>query len=406
MTSNGAAAIRTNTNARRLLLVGGGHSHLPVLAAVRDWPSSIEVTLVSPDALTAYSGMVPGVIAGHYPAAACLIDVQRLAQSSNVRFIAASAVALDPGQRRVTLDNGSVLDYDLLSIDVGATPRVPDAMREIIATGVCGALTVAPCKPFPLLIERFERFVSEQQRRAAPIDLCVVGAGIAGIEIALALASRFRGEPPARVRLLAGDERLLPVGPRRIGRALERACADAGVEVLARTRIMAIEPPGVLVAADGRRISAQLALVATGASAPAWLAGSGLAIDDAGFVSVGATLASRSHQDVFAAGDCASVLEHPRPKAGVYAVRQGPPLAHNLLRALRGEPLQPFAPQRSALALVALGPQRAIAIRNGVAIGGAASAPMLGARISDLLARRLWVWKDRIDRTFVTRYSG
>lgn len=390
---------------RHLLLLGGGHSHLPVLAGSHDWPPGCTITLVSPDAKTAYSGMVPGVLAGHYRGADCLIDIERLAARAGVRFIRARAAALDAQARQVRLDDGTALDYDLLSIDVGSTPQLPDALAAALAGGQCGGLLLAPCKPFPLLIERFERFLAGLPGHAGPLDACVVGAGIAGVEVALALAWRLRDRPLTRVRLFAGGEHLLPAQPATIGRALARACVDAGVEVVPGTRIHAVEPPGVLLAEDGRRFPAHLALFATGATAPAWLAGSGLALDADGFVAVEATLASVSHPSaVFAAGDCATVRPHPRPKAGVYAVRQGPPLAANLRRALAGEPPVPFTPQREALALAALGPRRAMAIRNGLAFGGPASRGYLGRWLADLAAGRLWRWKDRIDRGFVERF--
>jgi selenide,water dikinase len=391
---------------RQLVLLGGGHSHLPAIAHAASWSASTAVTLVSPDAKTAYSGMVPGVIAGHYRAEDCLIDVERLAQRSGVRFVRARAVAVDPRQRTVRLDDGTTMGYDRLSIDVGATPGVSDELAAALDAGRCGDLALAPCKPFPLLIERLDRFVADLPGIHAPVDVCVAGAGLAGIEIALALAWRLRHRPDTRVQLLSSEDRLLPGQTHAIGAALERACRDAGVEIVPGTRIVAVELPGTLVAGDGRRFHAQLALFATGAAAPAWLARSGLALDVAGFVSVDATLASTSHPDVFAAGDCASVQPHPRPKAGVHAVRQGAPLAMNLRRALAGEAALPFTPQKQALALVALGPRRAIAIRNGLAAGGPASRGWLGRAPSDAIARVLWLCKDRIDRAFVLQFRG
>lgn len=389
---------------RRLLLLGGGHSHLPVLVAAGDWPEGIEVTLVSPDVSTAYSGMVPGVIAGHYATDDCLIDVARLAARSRVRFVRASAVAVDPARRTVRLDNGAVLEYDLLSLDVGATPRLPGMLDVAIREGRCGATTLAPSKPFPLLIERFDRFIAGLDSSRSAVQMYVVGAGIAGVEVALALAHRMRGHPGARVSLLSGDERLLPAAPRRVGAALERACADIGVGIVPDTRITSVQASGMLMTADGRGFAGHFALFATGAGAPAWLSTSGLALDAAGFVAVDATLASRSHADVFATGDCATVIEHPRPKAGVYAVRQGTPLAQNLHRVLSGEAPLPFIPQREALALVALGPRAAMAVRNGIAAGGPASKAYLGNWLAARAAALLWRWKDRIDRRFVGRF--
>jgi selenide,water dikinase len=376
----------------RVLLLGGGHAHLAVLAAAAGWPPGLEVTLASPDAHTAYSGMVPGVVAGHYPPHACQIDLERLAARSRVRFLRASAVAVDPSARSVRLDDGRTLAFDLLSIDVGATPAVPAAFADAVAAGRVGPMVLAPCKPFPLLIERVERFLVDTEAVQGPLEACVVGAGLAGIELALALAHRLRGQHPdgVRVRLLSGEDRLLPALPRRVGDRLARACAATGVEVYLQARIGSIGPDGTLLAGDGRRFGARLALFATGAAPPRWLADSGLALDSSGFVQVDATLESCSHPGIFAAGDCASVVRHPRPKAGVYAVRQGPPLATNLLRAATGRPRVPFVPQREALALVALGPRTAVAIRNGFALGGPAEG-------------LLWRWKDRIDRRFVAR---
>lgn len=390
---------------RHLVLLGGGHSHLPVIAAARDWQDTVEVTLVSPDALTAYSGMVPGVIAGHYRARECLIDIERLAGRSGVRFIRAAAVGLDPVLRTIRLGDGTVLSYDIVSIDIGATPHATPALAEAIERGHCGDMTIAPCKPFPMLMDRLDRFFADHDARPRPVDLCVVGAGLAGIEVALALAFRMRAHADARVRLLSGDARLMPAAPRRVGAALEKACADHGVDLVRGARIESAEP-GALVAADGRRMRADLALLATGARAPAWLEGSGLALDPQGFIAVASTLASVSHASVFAAGDCATVQNHPRPRAGVYAVRQGPPLAANLWRALAGEAPAAFRPQREALALAALGPRAAVAIRNGLIVGGPASRGALGRALSDALARGLWQWKDRIDRAFVERFSG
>ncbi|MBC7781052.1 MAG: FAD-dependent oxidoreductase, partial [Proteobacteria bacterium] len=234
-----------------LLLLGGGHSHLAVLAAARHWPPSHRVTLVSPGPKTAYSGMVPGVIAGHYPADACLIDVERLSLCARARFICASAVALDPVRRTVRLHSGDTLGYDLVSIDVGATPRVSNDLVAAIEAGQCGELTVVPCKPFGLLIRRIGLFLADDNPRVSPLDVAVVGAGIAGIEVALALAHRLGDRTDASVRLLADGDRIASNQSAAVCAALERACADLGVEVIDHARVVALEPPGHLVLADG-----------------------------------------------------------------------------------------------------------------------------------------------------------
>ena len=131
------------------------------------------------------------------------------------------------------------------------------------------------------------------------------------------------------------------------------------------------------------------ALLVTGAGAPAWLAGSGLALDRDGFVRVAQNLQSVSHPTVFAAGDVAAYA-HPRPKSGVFAVRAGPPLADNLRRAANGEALSEWQPQKRALYLVATGGRHALGAWGPFGWWGG----------------WVWHWKDRIDRAFMRRFGN
>lgn len=135
-------------------------------------------------------------------------------------------------------------------------------------------------------------------------------------------------------------------------------------------------------------------LWATAAAAAPWLRHSGLQLDANGFIAIGATLRSLSHDTVFAAGDIASSVDHPRPKAGVFAVRHGPPLADNLRQALLGQTLLPFVPQQHFLSLISTGDKRAVASRGAWAAGG-----------QGLLGRALWQLKDRIDRHFIAAFN-
>lgn len=354
---------------KRLLLLGGGHAHLFVLEALCRRRCNAEVTLVSPDALTPYSGMLPGVVAGHYRYREACIALAPLAARAGVRLIAGRAASLDAGRRTVTLADGSRLDYDLLSLDTGAEaarPPLPGA-----ADFTC------PVKPVPALIDALE---------ASAVERCaVIGAGAAGVEIALALRHRF---PGARIALIERAARAMPGSPQGLVRRVEAELRRQEVTLRTDTPIHAFSAQGVILA-DGSTESSAFTVLCTGAAAPDWLQDSGLALDARGFVAIDETLCSLSHADVFAAGDLATVVANPRPRSGVFAVRAGPRLADNLMRALAGEAVQRWVPQRDALRLIACGRKHAIAARNGLSLQG----------------DWVWRWKDRIDRAFIRRFD-
>src|SRR5947209_3290127 len=112
--------------------------------------------------------------------------------------------------------------------------------------------------------------------------------------------------------------------------------------------------------------------------------------DPAGFVRVRPTLQVVGHDEIFAVGDCASLLTDPNlPKAGVYAVRQGPTLIANLRARVMGGSMRRYRPQRDFLSLLNLGDGRALASKWGIALEG----------------NWAFTLKDRIDRRFVRRFQ-
>jgi pyridine nucleotide-disulfide oxidoreductase family protein len=365
---------------KRLVLLGGGHAHVHVLDAMahEPWPG-VEAVLVTPHARQMYSGMVPGVVAGHYRPEEAAIPLAPLARAAGVSVRWTSAQGVDAAAREVRLSDGSTLGYDVLSIDTGA---VMD--RDAIAGAREHALFVRPIEDF---VEAVPGLVSRVRPPAdGPPHVVVVGGGAAGFEIALALAHAHGAR--MRLALVTGGGRLLQGYPESVIRRGERAAARLGVEVC-QAAVAAIGPGAVRLQQDGRQIRCDQAVVAIGASAAPWLKGSGLTLDERGFVTVGPTLQSLSHPDVFAAGDVASRLDVHHPRSGVYAVRAGPPLARNLRRMLQGEEPQPYAPQARTLNLLSCGGRQAIAAWGGLCTEGA----------------WVWRWKDRIDRAFIRRFS-
>jgi selenide,water dikinase len=366
---------------RDLVLVGGGHAHVFVLKSfgLRPVPGA-RLTLVTRDVETPYSGMLPGLLAGHYGHDDCHLDLLKLARFAQARLIHAEAVGIDRAARRVLLPGRPPVGYDLLSLDIGSTPglAVPGSAAHAL-----------PLKPIDRLEGRWldlERAVATAKR---PWRVVVVGGGAAGVEVALAAAhrlSRIAGAGVAVALLTRG----LIVGRHgaRARRLLLRHLEAARIEVHEHAEIDAVEA-GAVRCADGRRLPADTVLWATGAAAAPWLARTGLELDDRGFVAVDACLRSTGDPRVFAAGDVASMRDHPRDKAGVFAVRQGPPLARNLRRALRGLAPLPFVPQRRALSLIGTGDRHAVAVRGRFAVQG----------------RWAWTLKEAIDRRWMRGYA-
>jgi pyridine nucleotide-disulfide oxidoreductase family protein len=357
---------------KRMVLLGAGHAQLAVLAALAQRRiAGAEVLLVSASERQIYSGMLPGLIAGRYREDDCAIDVAPLATAAGVHFIRGRAVALDAAAQTVTLADGQCIGYDVLSLNTG-----PVQDRERITGARDNALFVRPIEDFMRLWPRTRALANE-----AALDVVVIGGGAAGVEIAFAVHQALGAQ--CSLTLVSDGPLLASYGEgvrRRALAALERR----GVQVLPG-RCTAIEASHVVVGT--MRVACDVPIAATGGDPPAWLAGSGLALDEAGFVRVGATLQSASHANVFAAGDVIARDDTPHPRSGVYAVRAGPVLAENLRRFAGGGTLVSYTPQRHSLNLMALGDGRAIASWNGWAYQG----------------RLMGWWKDRIDRAFIAR---
>lgn len=160
---------------KEILLVGGGHSHVQVMKAFGMRPvAGVRLTLVARDGETPYSGMLPGLVGGHYERDECHVDLRRLAAATGVRLIKSEITGLDKGGRRVFLRDRPPLRYDLVSINVGASTalRVP---------GAAGRVT--PVKPLDDFLATWASIIRRTQATGRPLRVVVIGGGAGGIEL-------------------------------------------------------------------------------------------------------------------------------------------------------------------------------------------------------------------------------
>ena len=374
---------------RDLVLLGGGHAHVEVLRRMGMQPPipGVRLTLISRELHTPYSGMLPGLIAGHYTFDEAHIDLGPLAHFANARLFHDEVTGLDLERKRVLCRNRPPVAFDVLSIDTGSTPTV-------VAPGA--TTHAVPIKPVSTFNQRWEQLRHRVLERRGKVRIGVVGGGAGGVEMLMAVRHRLQqdgaavGKPATQFHfvLFCASDNVLPQSNARVRALYQEVLRTAAVEVKTRCHVSVVELGRVHTQA-GDVIEVDEILWATHAAAPPWPRAAGLATDDEGFIRVSDCLQSISHASVFAAGDVANVAGYPRPKSGVFAVRQGPPLTENLRRVLRGAPLAPFKPQRRFLSLISTGGRHAVAARGGWACAG----------------DWVWRWKDRIDRRFMRRYT-
>lgn len=289
---------------------------------------------------------------------------------------------MDPVARKIQCEGRPDVDYDVVSIDIGITPAVSDV------EGAEG--NVIAVKPINDFLAKFERFLARVNDGKVK-RVGIVGGGVGGVELCLAIRHRLQTMPRGRdvmVELLTDKDCILPELPLTARDLFDAKLAERKIPVRRDFRVIGVNA-GTLLSATGQQQSFDEIFLVTRAASQPWLRQTGLALSEAGFILVRPTLQSVNFDNVFAAGDIAEIPAYPRPKAGVFAVRQGPPLVRNIQRFLAGKSPRPFKPQSKFLKLVTTGNKYVIASRSGFTAKG----------------RALWWLKDRIDRRFMNRFN-
>ncbi len=370
-------------------MVGGGHSHVGVLKSFGMHPiPGVRLTLICTDMHTPYSGMLPGYVAGHYDYDQVHIDLSRLAAFAGARLYHDEVVGLDRTARKVLCRKHPPVPYDVLSINIGSTPQlqgVPGARDHAIAV-----------KPITRFNQRWLALLERIQRHPGTTTVAVVGAGAGGVELLLAMQFRLRNElrllgrnPDELVfHLFTSNSHILPTHNAGVRRRFDKVLAQRQVQVHRNAGVNQVLP-GRLQTSDGKLIDADEIVWVTRAGGAAWLQDTGLTLDPEGFIQVNDYLQCVNDPNIFAAGDIANMINYPLEKAGVFAVRQGPPLTENLRLSVVSKPLTPYHPQRHWLALISTGDKYAVASRGWLGFAGSL----------------VWRWKDWIDQRFMRKFT-
>ena len=358
-----------------LVLAGGGHTHALLLNKIKksDFPEC-RLILISGVRFTPYSGMLPGVISGQYSVEQSHIDLKKLAEQSGCEFIEEQVSGLDMDKQQVTTASGQVISYDWLSINTGSTQSRIVEGRNI--------LSIKPVEHFLGWLESDSRLID------SPCHLAIAGSGAAGVEVALALRSRFQDNQQLNIHLLVSGNQILSGYSEKVRNLMMSELKQSRIHLHTGFKVTETLPEGILVSSNQQHLRYDQLILATPATPAAWPADSGLAVNSVGFITVNEHLQSTSHANIFACGDVADFQNQSLEKCGVYAVRQAPTLYKNLVASLNGSSMDKFIPQSKFLSLLSCANGKAIASRGWLKARG----------------RLVWIWKDWLDRQFMARF--
>jgi NADH dehydrogenase FAD-containing subunit len=288
----------------RLLLWGAGPAHLRFLKSLQTRPiAHAEITLLTQHAQVFSPRMLAGFMANEIPLPQCLTDVAQLINNTNVRWSGRQGRAMDADSRTVLLDDRQVLEYDVLSINIGAQPH-----REAVERAMPGArehgLFVPPIEGF---IQMWPKVCDMGRGRA--LRIAVVGHCLAGFELALAVRRRM---PTAAVTWVPAPQDTPCDYSDTLHQHMLGSLRRQRVTVLYEP-VAAIERDDVVLA-SGTRLACDVPLLVLSRSTPAWLQDTGLADSADSSLSLGQHLLidphqrSTSHPEVFFVQEDSAVL--------------------------------------------------------------------------------------------------
>ena len=379
-----------------LVLLGGGHANIQVLKMLAMNPiGGLRITLISDQTHSPYSGMIPGYLAGYYSYEECHFDLRRICEELGHRYIKAKIIGIDSQRKKVRLEDRAEVGYDCASINVGIEPKsLENSSPE-------AALKLIPLKPISRFIAHWDRLIADLKayKGSESLQLAVVGAGASGVEISIILKMLIdQNGWNAQVSLIHRHEFLVSAKDRIAQGKLSKTLTELDIKVYQNTQALKEQENGLVLEDEQGRVQTKdfyRVLTATQASAPKWFSQSGLPVNADGFVKVTGNLRVENEQGLFAAGDCIHFSPTPLKKAGVYAVRQGSVLEHNIRAFFTGKAaLKTFQPKKNVLSLITIGERKALVHQDSPSI------------LRWMWPSLLWTVKDGIDRRFMERFQA
>jgi selenide,water dikinase len=378
-----------------LVLLGGGHANIQVLKMMTMKPiGGLRITLISEQTHSPYSGMIPGYLAGYYSYEECHFDLRRICEELGLRFIKSKIIGVDPRRKIIQLENRAEISYDCASINVGIEPKSIEHLSQE------SSVKLIPLKPISQFIAHWDQLISnlKNYKGEDALPLAVVGAGAAGVEISIILKMLIdQNQWNADVSLIHRHDFLVSAKDLRAQKRLLKTLKELSIKVYQNTEVLEVHENGLVLKDDNGLIREDFyrALIATQASAPKWFKNSGLPVNQEGFLKVTEKLLVENEDALFAAGDCIHFSPFPLKKAGVYAVRQGMVLEHNIRAFFTRNPsLRTFHPKKNVLSLITIGDRKALVHQDDPSI------------LRWLWPSLLWKVKDWIDRRFMKRFQA
>lgn len=293
----------------RYVVIGAGPAGVTAVETLRAQDAAAEIVLIGGEAEPAYSRMaIPYLLSNQIEESGTYLrsapdHLKRL----GVEQIQAFVAAVDPGQQRLNLDNGTEVQYDRLLLATGSTPVKPpiDGLNQ---AGIHHCWTLEDARHIARLAQPGSRVV-------------LMGAGFIGCIILEALVAR--GVDLTVVEM--GDRMVPRMLDQTAGNLLKRWCMEKGVKVHTSTRVtgiaagdegsarfsLQIDPKGSILA--------DLVVVATGVKPTTdYLAGSGIEVRTGVVVD---RYQQTSVAGIYAAGDSCEGADWGSGESVVHAIQ-------------------------------------------------------------------------------------